>query len=187
MHQSIQPNYNLRYQDSYSPEYPPLHQVTTRFPLYFPPFYKTFYSFDTIRCCFPWCHGDLLNLQYRLYDVIWSDAHLVFLLRTPWPTCMNSRRTLTLGCWEDSVSRYYLVNHFKTVWAHFKCYQIACILSDGNTAANLFDCPYSCLVTLTTASGFPTTVTLPAHPCPTSAQGLKPPVTVASQPPSSTG
>ncbi|XP_038558638.1 ribonucleoprotein PTB-binding 1 isoform X2 [Micropterus salmoides] len=25
-HQSIQPNYNLRYQDSYSPEYPPLHQ-----------------------------------------------------------------------------------------------------------------------------------------------------------------
>ncbi|XP_037648416.1 ribonucleoprotein PTB-binding 1 isoform X3 [Sebastes umbrosus] len=26
IHQSIQPNYNLRYQDSYSPEYPPLHQ-----------------------------------------------------------------------------------------------------------------------------------------------------------------
>uniref|UniRef100_A0A3B4Z1R7 Ribonucleoprotein PTB-binding 1 n=1 Tax=Stegastes partitus TaxID=144197 RepID=A0A3B4Z1R7_9TELE len=26
-HQSIQPNYSLRYQDSYSPEYPPLHQV----------------------------------------------------------------------------------------------------------------------------------------------------------------
>uniref|UniRef100_A0A8C3AD86 Ribonucleoprotein PTB-binding 1 n=1 Tax=Cyclopterus lumpus TaxID=8103 RepID=A0A8C3AD86_CYCLU len=26
MHPSIQPNYNLRYQDSYSPEYPPLHQ-----------------------------------------------------------------------------------------------------------------------------------------------------------------
>ncbi|XP_047184034.1 ribonucleoprotein PTB-binding 1 isoform X2 [Scophthalmus maximus] len=26
MHQSVQPNYNLRYQDSYSPEYPPLHQ-----------------------------------------------------------------------------------------------------------------------------------------------------------------
>ncbi|KAG7223185.1 hypothetical protein INR49_015793 [Caranx melampygus] len=25
-HQSIQPSYNLRYQDSYSPEYPPLHQ-----------------------------------------------------------------------------------------------------------------------------------------------------------------
>ncbi|XP_068584180.1 ribonucleoprotein PTB-binding 1 isoform X6 [Cebidichthys violaceus] len=25
-HQSLQPNYNLRYQDSYSPEYPPLHQ-----------------------------------------------------------------------------------------------------------------------------------------------------------------
>ncbi|GLD49209.1 ribonucleoprotein PTB-binding 1 isoform X2 [Lates japonicus] len=25
-HQSIQPNYNLRYQDSYSPDYPPLHQ-----------------------------------------------------------------------------------------------------------------------------------------------------------------
>uniref|UniRef100_UPI0037E90DC0 ribonucleoprotein PTB-binding 1 isoform X2 n=1 Tax=Semicossyphus pulcher TaxID=241346 RepID=UPI0037E90DC0 len=25
-HQNIQPNYNLRYQDSYSPEYPPLHQ-----------------------------------------------------------------------------------------------------------------------------------------------------------------
>uniref|UniRef100_A0A3Q1ALP6 Ribonucleoprotein PTB-binding 1 n=1 Tax=Amphiprion ocellaris TaxID=80972 RepID=A0A3Q1ALP6_AMPOC len=25
-HQSIQPNYSLRYQDSYSPEYPPLHQ-----------------------------------------------------------------------------------------------------------------------------------------------------------------
>ncbi|XP_035511156.1 ribonucleoprotein PTB-binding 1 [Morone saxatilis] len=25
-HQSIQPNYNLRYQDSYNPEYPPLHQ-----------------------------------------------------------------------------------------------------------------------------------------------------------------
>ncbi|XP_049925585.1 ribonucleoprotein PTB-binding 1 isoform X2 [Epinephelus moara] len=25
-HHSIQPNYNLRYQDSYSPEYPPLHQ-----------------------------------------------------------------------------------------------------------------------------------------------------------------
>ncbi|XP_031168672.1 ribonucleoprotein PTB-binding 1 isoform X2 [Sander lucioperca] len=25
-HQSFQPNYNLRYQDSYSPEYPPLHQ-----------------------------------------------------------------------------------------------------------------------------------------------------------------
>lgn len=29
VHQSIQPNYNLRYQDSYSPEYPPLHQVST--------------------------------------------------------------------------------------------------------------------------------------------------------------
>ncbi|XP_075894742.1 ribonucleoprotein PTB-binding 1 isoform X1 [Nelusetta ayraudi] len=26
VHQSIQPNYNLRYQDSYSPDYPPLHQ-----------------------------------------------------------------------------------------------------------------------------------------------------------------
>lgn len=26
--QSMQPNYNLRYQDSYSPEYPPLHRVT---------------------------------------------------------------------------------------------------------------------------------------------------------------
>lgn len=33
MHQSVQPNYSLRYQDSYSPDYPPLHQVTTRSPL----------------------------------------------------------------------------------------------------------------------------------------------------------
>lgn len=33
MHQSVQPNYSLRYQDSYSPDFPPLHQVTSRFPL----------------------------------------------------------------------------------------------------------------------------------------------------------
>ena len=31
MHHSIQHSYNLGYQDSYSPEYPSLHLVTTRF------------------------------------------------------------------------------------------------------------------------------------------------------------
>lgn len=62
--QSIQPNYNLRYQDSYSPEYPPLHRVAM----------KSYFHIDG------WCFstsGDLLNLRCsfgRLYDAFWSDA-----------------------------------------------------------------------------------------------------------------
>lgn len=35
VHQNLQPNYNLRYQDSYSPEYPPLHQVSIGFLFFF--------------------------------------------------------------------------------------------------------------------------------------------------------
>lgn len=51
IHQQMQQSYNLGYQDSYSPEYPSLHQVTTGFS----PFYKYYYWMHVLNnlrhCC----------------------------------------------------------------------------------------------------------------------------------------
>lgn len=106
MHHSIQQNYSLGYQD-YSPEYPSLHQVTTRFS----PFRNinikgTITRLYYVILCPAAVHhcAQLLVCQAVWWDLFW--CHLVDLLRNPWPTCMNSRRTLTLGPWQDSVSRY---------------------------------------------------------------------------------
>lgn len=58
----------------------------------------------------------------------------------------------------------------------------------ANKRAILFVCFCSSPISLTTQSGFPTTVTLPAHPCPhTSVWRLRTPATGASLPVNLTG
>lgn len=77
--QSMQPNYNLRYQDSYSPEYPPLHRVTMNHCcsdswLFF---LNVYFCIDGLCVffvfpCLPYCssHCDLLNLLYSAWLLI---------------------------------------------------------------------------------------------------------------------
>lgn len=75
--QSMQPNYNLRYQDSYSPEYPPLHRVTMKYCC------SDFWFLNVCSfhidgsCVFvssclppPSSHCDLLNLLYSTWLLI---------------------------------------------------------------------------------------------------------------------
>lgn len=184
MHHSTQQSYSLAYQDSYSPEYPSLLQVTTRFS----PFRNINIKGTIIlhSALLGFITAQLLVCQAVWWDLFW--CHLLDLLRNPWPTCTNSRRTLTLGWGEqDSVSRYIQPCFVKATLTIKSTFVKLLIMLEHNAVVIWLVCPSSSLVSLTTVSRFATTVILPAHPCLTSAQEQRPPVLVASQIPSSTG
>lgn len=187
IHQSMQQSYSLGYQDSYSPEYASLHQVTTKI-----------FTFSEILNV----HSFSLYLHCYIRDCCRSS-----LCPTAGLPCSVMRFVLMpSGCspQEPLAHLYEQQENIDTgALAGFSQQVLPTVLFQGyinkgsaivklhmlehNTDVIWFVCPSSSLVSPTTVSRVPTTVILPAHPCLTSAREPRPPVLVASQIASSTG
>lgn len=81
--QHLQQSYNLGYQDSFSPEYPSVHQVTTRYSLFrYINIKGTCIVLYIMHCCI----SSLPNCCFaRLFDEICPDAICLISSGTPGP------------------------------------------------------------------------------------------------------
>lgn len=185
--QHLQQSYSLGYQDSYSPEYTSVPQVTTR--------YSLFRYINIKGTCIVLCHILCTAVFHLCAQLLLCQAVMRFVLM---PSAWSPQEPLAhLYEQQENIDTGALAGFSQQVHPNslFQGYinkkpQKAPLCNyirlRDSTVVICFACPSSSLISLTTVSRFPTTITLPAHPCLTSAQEPRP-APVASQIPSSTG